>query len=63
MIATEEYLTVQQVADKLDMHVQTIRTYIHRGDINARKIGRKYIITQEELDDFIKGGHNSEYTG
>lgn len=54
-VATEEIFTVQQVANKLNMHVQTIREYIKRGDIKARKIGRKYIITQEDLNSFIIG--------
>ncbi|MCE4993268.1 helix-turn-helix domain-containing protein [Staphylococcus haemolyticus] len=54
-VATEEIFTVQQVANKLNMHVQTIREYIKRGDIKARKIGRKYIITQEDLNNFIIG--------
>ena len=60
-VATEEIFTVQQVANKLNMHVQTIREYIKRGDIKARKIGRKYIITQEELNNFIIGDEKNEY--
>lgn len=60
-VATEKLYTAQQVADKLGMHVQTIREYIQRGDIKARKIGRKYIITQEELNNFIIGGDNDEH--
>jgi len=60
-VATEEIFTVQQVANKLNMHVQTIREYIKRGDIKARKIGRKYIITQEDLNNFIIGDEKNEY--
>lgn len=59
-VATEEIFTVQQVANKLNMHVQTIREYIKRGDIKARKIGRKYIITQEDLNNFIIGDEKNE---
>lgn len=60
-VATEEIFTVQQVANKLNMHVQTIREYIKRGDIKAKKIGRKYIITQEDLNNFIIGDEKNEY--
>lgn len=46
--------TVKDLASMLDMHVRTVREYIKRGDIKAKKVGRKYMVTEEEYQAFIK---------
>lgn len=50
--------TVDDVAQSLDMHIETVREYIKRGELKASKVGRKYIITLDNYKDFIKANEN-----
>lgn len=47
---------VQEVAEMLDISAQTVRAYIKQGKLKAQKAGSKYIITEETLKAFVKGG-------
>lgn len=49
-----EVYTVNDVAKSLGMNIETIREYIKRGELKASKVGRKYIITIDNYEDFIK---------
>lgn len=47
---------VQEVAEMLHISAQTVRAYIKQGKLKAQKTGNKYVITEETLKAFIKGG-------
>lgn len=47
---------VQEVAEMLHISAQTVRAYIKQGKLKAQKAGNKYVITEETLKAFIKGG-------
>jgi excisionase family DNA binding protein len=47
--------TVEQAAELLDLHVKTIRRYIHDGRLKAKRIGKEYRITRADLDEFTGG--------
>jgi excisionase family DNA binding protein len=49
----ETYLTPQQVADKLQLTVQTVYQWIKDGELPAVKMKRVYRITQGDLDRFL----------
>lgn len=49
-----EYLTAEQAADRLNINEQTVRRYIRSGHLKAAKVGRKYIITSDNLLAFIR---------
>ncbi len=49
-----EFLTVEQVAEMLQVHWQTVLNYIKSGKINALKLGKGYRIARKEIDRFIK---------
>ena len=49
----KEYLTVNQVAELLQVHWQSVLNYIKRGELNAVKLGRGYRISRKSLEDFI----------
>jgi len=49
-----DFLTVEQVADKLQVHWQTVLNYIKNGKLEALKLGKGYRISQKALDKFIK---------
>jgi len=48
------FLTVEQVADKLQVHWQTILNYIKSGRLEALKLGKGYRISRKALGKFIK---------
>lgn len=53
MITDYKVYTVEEVAKSLDMNSRTIREYIRNGQLNASRIGRKYIINQDDYKAFV----------
>jgi excisionase family DNA binding protein len=52
---TQHLYTVEQTAELLELHVKTIRRYIHEGRLKAKRIGKEYRITRANLDEFTGG--------
>jgi excisionase family DNA binding protein len=44
----KNYMTVDEISEKLKMHPKTIRRYIRDGKIKGRKIGKSWYISYEE---------------
>ncbi|MFN3646275.1 MAG: helix-turn-helix domain-containing protein [Gemmobacter sp.] len=44
-----EYLTVEQAAEFLTVHRQTIHTYVRKGLLPASKLGRRTLIHPDDL--------------
>ena len=42
-----------EVAKMLDMKYRTVTRYIQAGKIRARKIGKKYFVTEQDIKAFI----------
>lgn len=51
---TKEYLTVEQVADVLLVHWQTVLDYIRTGQLPAVKLNKGYRVARTELDNFLR---------
>ena len=49
---TEEFLSVEKVADRLGLHVRTVRAYVRQGRLKASRIGKQYRIAKGDLDAF-----------
>ncbi|MFI5927186.1 helix-turn-helix domain-containing protein [Micromonospora sp. NPDC051543] len=47
---TEEMYSVEQIADRLGLHVRTVRGYIRSGRLRAVRIGKQYRIAARDLD-------------
>ncbi|MDX6250505.1 MAG: hypothetical protein QOF10_3865 [Kribbellaceae bacterium] len=47
-----ELYSVEQVADRLGLHVRTIRNYVRDGRLKAVRIGKQYRIAREDLEAF-----------
>ena len=47
--------TREQIARQLTLSVKTIDRLILRGQLKALKIGRSVRISQDQLDEFLKG--------
>jgi excisionase family DNA binding protein len=46
---TEELYTVEEVAERLNLHVRTVRNYVREGRLKAVRIGKSYRIAGEDL--------------
>ncbi|HEY0076516.1 MAG TPA: helix-turn-helix domain-containing protein [Abditibacteriaceae bacterium] len=48
-IASETYYTLQEVAEGLGVHYQTVRTWMKEGTLKVSKIGKSYRVSEAEL--------------
>ena len=44
------FLSVDQVASRLGLHVRTVRRYVREGRLKAVRIGKQYRVAREALD-------------
>ena len=52
------FLTVDEVAEKLQLNPETIRRYIIAKELEAYKFGKKYRVEEKELERFLKARSN-----
>lgn len=52
--------TVKEIAEALQMDIETIRRYIYRKDLVAYKIGKEWRIKEEDFNKFIQKESNME---
>ena len=52
-MVNDKFYTVQEVADLLQVHWQSVLNYIKNGKLKALKLGKGYRISKESLDEFI----------
>jgi len=52
---TSEFYSVEQVAERLGLHVRTVRAYVRDGKLKAVRIGKQYRITRADLEAFTGG--------
>ncbi len=45
----QDFYTVDQVAELLNLHVKTVRNYVKEGRLKAVRIGKQYRIAGEDL--------------
>ena len=48
-------LTVEQVAEKLQVKPLTVREYLRKGRIPGRKLGRSWRVVETDLEWFLSG--------
>jgi excisionase family DNA binding protein len=46
----QDLYSVEQVADRLGLHVRTVRNYVREGRLKAVRIGKQYRIAREDLE-------------
>lgn len=51
----QKYYSLREVSEILHMHINTIRSYIHRNKLKATKIGKSFYVSAEDLEALVKG--------
>ena len=51
-VMAQELFSVEQVAERLGLHVRTVRNYVRDGRLKAVRIGKQYRIAREDLEAF-----------
>ncbi len=54
-IASETYYTLQEVADGIGVHYQTVRGWMKDGKLKVSKIGKSYRVPEAELKRLLDG--------
>jgi excisionase family DNA binding protein len=49
-VIAQDWYSVEQVADRLGLHVRTVRTYIRDGRLDAVRIGKQYRVARADLE-------------
>lgn len=49
-------LTVNEIAEKLKVHPQTVYRWIYAGKLKSLKIDGLVRVTEEQYQEFIRGG-------
>ena len=50
---SEKMLTVEEIAEELRVHAETVRQWIRDGDLIALDISKEYRILRSDLDAFL----------
>jgi len=54
-MSEERLLTIEEAADRLIVHPNTVRRLIKTGQLKAVKVGRLYRVLEKDLLEFIYG--------
>lgn len=49
----KQFLKVDEVAEILQITAEAVRNYIHRGQLDAIKIGKEYRISPEAVNEYV----------
>ncbi|HWD29655.1 MAG TPA: helix-turn-helix domain-containing protein [Rhizomicrobium sp.] len=49
-MTSENFYTIEQVAEQLNLHVKTVRNYVRDGKLKATRIGKSYRIARGDLE-------------
>lgn len=52
--AVDDWLTPEQVAEELHMHIETVREWIRLKHLPAYQLGRVYRVKREDLERFLE---------
>jgi len=57
-IGKRQFYNVEALSGMLFIPVDTVRKYIRKGKIESIKVGKRYLISVENLDKFLSGEGN-----
>ncbi len=50
----QKYYTLEEIAQILKVHRETVRRYIRKGDLKAARIGKEYRVREDDLNTFYE---------
>ena len=56
----EKWSSIEDISQHLQVHKDTIRLWIKRGEIPAHKIGRLWRFQLSEVDDWVRSGKSAD---
>jgi len=56
----EKWSSIEEVAEHIQVHKDTIRNWIRDGKIPAHKIGKQWRFRLSEIDKWIESGKSAE---
>ncbi len=58
MVEPEQWITVAQIAERLQVHPETVRRWLREGRITSRNFGGKsgYRVRERDLEAFMNEG-------
>jgi len=59
MIENEKWSSIEEIAEHLQVHKDTIRLWIKKGEIPAHKLGRLWRFRISEIDEWIRSGKSA----
>lgn len=54
LVTKSKYETLKEAAERLGMHLNTVRKYVDRDDIPTIKLDKAVRIDEQDLQDFVK---------
>jgi excisionase family DNA binding protein len=52
-MASARYISIEEAAQRLNLHVRTVRRYVRSGRLKAVRVGKQYRIAPEDLDALV----------
>lgn len=49
-----EWVTLQDIADELKLHIETVREWVRTKRLPAYRVGRDYRVKRVDLDKFLE---------
>ena len=49
-----DFLTVEEIAEKMRVKIDTVREWIRKKQLPAYKVGRDYRIKRDDYEEFLK---------
>ena len=50
----KEFYTLDQLSQELNFNVRILRDYVNKGKLKASKIGTRYIVTRDNIKEWLK---------
>jgi excisionase family DNA binding protein len=56
----EKWSCIEEIAEHIQVHKDTIRIWIRKGEIPAHKIGKQWRFRISEIDEWVSSGKSAD---
>jgi len=57
---SEKWSSIEEIAGHIQVHKDTIRIWIRKGEIPAHKIGKQWRFRISEIDEWVSSGKSAD---